>query len=189
MSHFWSCYLSPKLEGRACLNKGGKGVFAVTSVQAGEVLAVWGGRVVDTDALRRLPPVKRRLILQVEEDLFLLTTREGPADWVNHSCEPNAGLSGQVVLVAMRDILPGEEVCYDYAMSDSNPFDEFICRCGAANCRGRVTREDWRDPELWERYAGYFSPYLQRRIDALRMAALEQRLGLNAARSVGGYRR
>jgi len=30
-----------------------------------------------------------------------------------------------------------------------------------------VTGNDWRDPTLWKRYAGHFSPYLQRRINAL----------------------
>jgi hypothetical protein len=31
-----------------------------------------------------------------------------------------------------------------------------------------VSADDWRNPTLWERYAGHFSPYLQRRIDALK---------------------
>ena len=30
-----------------------------------------------------------------------------------------------------------------------------------------MTGNDWRDPSLWKRYAGHFSPYLQRRIAAL----------------------
>ena len=47
-------------------------------------------------------------------------------------------------------------------------YDEFACGCGAARCRGRVSGDDWRLPELRERYAGYFSAYLQRRIDAER---------------------
>lgn len=40
------------------------------------------------------------------------------------------------------------------------------CRCGTPACRGRVTGQDWRRPELHERYRGDFPPYLQRRIDA-----------------------
>jgi hypothetical protein len=67
----------------------------------------------------------------------------------------------------MRDILPGEEICFDYAMSDSTPYDEFICGCGAPNCRGTVTGKDWQIVELWDQYRGYFSPYLQRKIDSL----------------------
>ncbi len=162
-------YISPKLEVRRCAEKGGLGVFARELVKAGELLVVWGGVITPRDRFERLPPATRRYSIQVEEDLFLVPgwEPEAPA-FVNHSCDPNAGMSGQIALVAMRDIAPGEEVCYDYAMSDGSPYDEFACSCGTSICRGRVTGDDWRRPELWERYAGYFSPYLQRRIDRLR---------------------
>jgi hypothetical protein len=33
-----------------------------------------------------------------------------------------------------------------------------------------VTGDDWRNPILWKRYAGHFSPYLRRRIEALQRA-------------------
>jgi hypothetical protein len=119
------------------------------------------------ETLNQLPFEIRRLTLQIDEDLYIVTSQEGPADWVNHSCEPNAGLSGQIVLVAMRDIAPGEEICFDYAMSDGSPYDEFDCNCGSTHCRGRVTGSDWRRQELIDRYKGYFSPYLQQRINRL----------------------
>ena len=105
--------------------------------------------------------------VQIEEDLFL-TSKGTLADYVNHSCNPNAGMYGATMLAAMRDIEPGEEVCWDYAMSDGSAYDEFDCTCQAPGCRHKVTGDDWRIPALWERYAGYFSPYLQRRIDRLR---------------------
>ena len=37
-------YLSPKLEARPALNKGGMGVYACESIRRGEVVAMWGGR-------------------------------------------------------------------------------------------------------------------------------------------------
>lgn len=67
------------------------------------------------------------------------------------------------------DIAPGEEICLDYAMCDGSAYDEFECGCGSPNCRGYVSGDDWKRPELWERYKGYFSPYLQRRIDRLKV--------------------
>jgi hypothetical protein len=76
-------------------------------------------------------------------------------------------LSGQITLVAIRDIEPNEEVCFDYAMSDSSDYDEFECHCGTTSCRTKVTGLDWKLPELQRRYRGYFSPYLQRRIDRM----------------------
>jgi hypothetical protein len=53
-------------------------------------------------------------------------------------------------------------------MCDSTPYDEFNCGCGTALCRGQVTGNDWQLPELQARYEGFFSPYLQRRIDRLK---------------------
>ena len=162
-------YLSPKLVTKVHPEKGGWAVFAAAPIRANELLSVWGGDIMTLEQVINLPPEIRPYSVQVEEDLYLVTTRQPEgSDFINHSCKPNAGLAGQISLVAMRDILPGEEICFDYAMSDGSPYDEFPCACGASTCRGQVTGNDWTRPELWERYAGYFSPYLQRRIERLR---------------------
>jgi len=118
--------------------------------------------------LEQLPPVMQHHSVQIDEGLYLATV-DGlePADYVNHSCEPNLGLRGQITLVALRDIQPDEEVCFDYAMTDSTPYDEFECHCGLPDCRKVITGHDWKMPELWAKYQGYFSPYLQRRIEQL----------------------
>jgi SET domain-containing protein len=168
-----TAYLSPKLEARPHLHKGGYGVFAIAPIGAGEVLLAWGGDVLTAEEFSKQPVRVQQHSLQIEEDLYLVPSgADEPADYVNHSCEPNAGMRGQIVLVALRDIDPGEEVCYDYATSDGGPYDEFDCACGAPSCRGKITGNDWKRPELWERYAGYFSPYLQRRIDRLKARLL-----------------
>ena len=158
-------YLSPKCVVRETADRGGHTVFACEAIAKGELIVVWSGTLVDGEELRSLPAPVRRYSLQVEEDHYLVSLTDcEPADYVNHSCEPNAGLSGQIALVAMRDIAAGEEVSYDYAMSDGSTYDEFACGCGSTACRGRVSGEDWRRSDLWQRYTGFFSPYLQRRI-------------------------
>lgn len=167
MTNHPKSFLSAKCQARP-IGKGHRGVFAVKPIKKDEVIAVWGGEIMTRDQFSRLPEEYRRLTLQVEEEQFVAGISDDPADFINHSCNPNAGLSGQIVLVAMRDIAPGEEVCFDYAMTDGSDYDVFDCECGAPNCRGRVRGTDWRTPELWDRYRGYFIPYLQRRIDRLR---------------------
>lgn len=172
-----SCWTASTLIGRPHPHKGGHAVFARRSIRAGELLAVFGGDVVPGAELSRAGPALRRLSLQIDEDLYVVSGVEGPGDWFNHSCEPNAGLRGQLSLVALRPIKRGEEVCYDYAMSDGTSYDEFPCACGASLCRHRVTGDDWRLPELWARYEGHFSPYLQQRIERLvagRMLELDE---------------
>ena len=71
--------------------------------------------------------------LQIDDDLFLASMPPfDPADYVNHSCDPNCGIVGSVLLVTMRDVDAGEELCFDYAMTDSDDYDMFTCRCGTA---------------------------------------------------------
>lgn len=162
-------YLSPKCVVVKAPDRGGHSVRALAPIAAGELIAVWGGRVVDAEGQAALGPEYSGHSLQVEEGLFLASLiPDDAADFVNHSCDPNGGVRGQITMLAMRDIAAGEEVTYDYAMTDSSPYDEFTCACGTALCRGRVTGDDWRRPDLWARYEGWFSSYLQRRIDKLR---------------------
>jgi hypothetical protein len=141
-------------------------VFAKAAIADGELIATWGGTILTGPQLRDLRAAELRRCVQVDEDLYLWTggAMLSPADLVNHSCEPNAGLADEVTIVAMRDIAAGEEICIDYAMCDGSQYDEFSCLCGTRRCRGRITGEDWRIPDLIERYWGFFAPYLRRRI-------------------------
>lgn len=157
-------YLSPKLEARPTPGRG-LGVFALEPIAKDELLAMWGGRVVNRAALNQLSPLIQSLCLQIDADLFMAPYEPEDADRVNHSCSPNAGIRGQIGLVAMRAIAPGEEICFDYAMSETNDLDDFDCQCGAPDCRGRITDQDWRRPDLQARYKGYFSSYIQSLID------------------------
>ena len=99
---------------------------------------------------------------QIGRDRFVL--HGGLITKVNHSCEPNCGIVGSVLLVTMRDVVAGEELCFDYAMTDSDDYDTFECTCGSDRCRGVVTGDDWKQPELRDRYAGWYSTYLARRL-------------------------
>ena len=163
-----TAYLTDKCEVQNRDVTGGKAVFAREVIEPGELIAVWSGRIVTTEELDELPPEIRRHTVQVEEGLYLASLApDEPPDFINHSCDPNAGLDGQITIVALHRIQPGDEVTIDYAMCDGSAYDEFDCACGSACCRSRVSGGDWRNPALWERYAGHFSPYLQRRIEAL----------------------
>jgi hypothetical protein len=168
MKNSSASYFNPKCENRAH-REGGCGVFAIADIAKDELVSLWGGRIIGVDDLDPSIPRFTQRILQLDEGLYLLTAEEPePNDCFNHSCEPNLGFFGQIGLVAMRDIKAGEELTFDYAMSDGSPYDEFECHCGLPHCRGRITGSDWKLPELWKKYHGYFSPYLARRIATLR---------------------
>jgi hypothetical protein len=159
-------WLSPKTEVRSSPIHG-RGLFAAAAIAAGEIVAVKGGHVVDGATLARVAPVVGPAEIQVADDLFIApvdaASRDGSMIWSNHSCEPNIGVQGQIVFVAMRDIAAGEELTHDWATTDDGDYT-LACRCGAAACRGVVTGQDWRRPDLQARYGGYLAWYLLEKI-------------------------
>lgn len=108
----------------------------------------------------------QRSEVQIAEGLHLVALDDAEYEpvmlFLNHSCEPNVGFAGNVVLVAMRAIAPGEELTTDYALFDDYE-GEMACHCGTPSCRGTIGGRDWQRPELQARHGPYFSWYLQRR--------------------------
>jgi uncharacterized protein len=159
-------YLSPKTVVRDSPIHG-KGLFAAEAIAEGEVVAVKGGYVFDRRTRDRIQPTLGPAEIQIGDDLFIgplrPEEREGSMIFSNHSCEPNIGVQGQVVFVALRDVAAGEELTHDWAMTDDD-LDETPCRCGAPGCRRVVSGQDWRRPELQRRYGAHMSWYLQRKI-------------------------
>lgn len=161
-------YASPKIEARVTTDRG-RGVFCISPIARDEVVGIIGGELLFlADALSMAEDQKSQC-LQIEEEhvLWISSYTQSTADWINHACAPNLGLAGQITFIALRDIAVGEEVCYDYAMSDGSSIDEFPCQCGAPSCRKIITGQDWMKPALQKAYAGYMSPYLARRIKRL----------------------
>ena len=163
-------YLSPKVAVRESQIHG-SGLFAAEPLAEGELVCVKGGYVFDRRALGAMPAWYRAAEIQIADDLFIGPAREDERDgsmiYSNHSCEPNVGVRGQVVFVAMRDIEAGEELTHDWATTDDDDY-RLECRCGAVGCRKVLTGQDWRRKDLQEKYAGYMSCYLLEKIGEAR---------------------
>lgn len=163
-----SSYISPKaVKGRPSVIEG-RGLVAVASIAKDEIVAIKGGHIVDTATLHSLPELLRNSDVQIAEGFHLVALEEAEYEpvmlFINHSCEPNVGFAGNIVLVAMREIDPGEELTTDYALFDD--YDGAMeCRCGTPSCRRTISGRDWRRPELRSKYGKYFSWYLLRRFD------------------------
>ncbi len=132
----------------------GQGVFAARPIPAGHLIMEYCGR--------RISP--EQADAQAAEDdadpchtfFFSLSTGQvidggdggNDARWINHSCDPNCqaeeddnGL--RVFIVALRDIVPGEELTFDYGLVIDEPMsaalrEQYRCLCGAQNCRGTL---------------------------------------------------
>ena len=84
---------------------------------------------------------------------------------LNHSCEPNVGWTATGELVAMHDIAADAELTTDYALHVDDPALVLMCHCETYRCRQVIEGTDWQIPQLQKRYAGFFAPAVQRRID------------------------
>jgi uncharacterized protein len=158
-----SSYLSPKTVKGKASGIDGRGLTAVEPIARDELVAIKGGHIVDTATLRSLSDRLQNSDIQIADDFHLVALDESEYErvmlFLNHSCEPNAGFAGNVLIVAMRDIAVGEEITTDYALFDD--WDGSMpCRCGSTSWRGVVGGKDWRLPELQRKYGGYFSSYL-----------------------------
>jgi SET domain-containing protein len=145
----------------------GTGLFAVEPIAKGEVVCVKGGYIFDRDRLRSMPDWYLAAEIQIADDLFIgplnEEEREGSMIFSNHSCEPNIGVQGQVIFIAMRDIETGEELTHDWATTDDDDY-ELECHCETASCRRVITGQDWQRKDLQEKYKGYISWYLTEKI-------------------------
>jgi SET domain-containing protein len=109
----------------------GSGSFVVSKISKGEMVASFGGNVIDQSELAKYSADRVSRSLQLNSDTYLLSgDNPEDGDMINHSCEPNCGIAGTSSVRAIRDIEVEEELTFDYAMSDSSEYDEFSCACG-----------------------------------------------------------
>jgi SET domain-containing protein len=129
----------PRLEVRLTADKG-CGLFAAQPIRCGERIVAVVGWLATGDDLKTLEEQRKAWnALQVGPDLWLCSEGENLDDYINHSCDPNAGFTtGEPVLFALRDIDPGEEIGFDYSTSLSEPGWSLRCRCSAASCRNVI---------------------------------------------------
>lgn len=163
-------WIHPKLEIRqSTLNN--VGLFAQAKIRKNERLAIFGGKIMSKDEVLQLSPELRCNVLQIDDNAWIGTgsSTTEPVDFINHSCNPNAGIKGQILLVALRDIEVNEEITFDYAtvIAEWVGMEAIACNCGAVDCRKVVRHDDWKNSALQKKYKGYFSTYLQKKIDAL----------------------
>ncbi len=123
-----------RYEIRAAAEGVGKGLFARMPIAKGDFIVEYTGKKIPTkvademDEARYLFEVDKKWTIDGEDESNI-------ARYINHSCDPNAEseIHDQHILIsAVRDIAPGEEITMDYG---EEYYDEFIrpigCKCSA----------------------------------------------------------
>jgi uncharacterized protein len=144
-----SSWFNPKTQKRTSPIQG-RGLFARVAIPPGEVVAVKGGAIMDVAAFARVRDRVSPAEIQIEDHLYIAprSAEEVEANilCLNHSCDPNVGVRGQITFVTLREVPAGGELTIDYAMIDGDPAERMECSCGARECRRIITGDDWRLP-------------------------------------------
>ena len=162
-------WIDPRLEMRPS-PIASRGLFACQPIQAGEAVLIWGGTVY-TRANILAGKANPKTIAVLDADLYLADPIDAPIleDYsLNHSCNPNLWMRDAITLITRRSIARDDELTADYALwLFEQGWSLYPCYCGSPLCRKKVTDRDWMLPELQIRYAGHFTPYLNRLITRL----------------------
>jgi SET domain-containing protein len=149
----------------------GRGLFAAGDLDEGTIVVRLGGRRVTTDELTRLmddvradPAAPYVDTITLDEDVHLVLPSGSMAHFGNHSCDPNLWHSSALELATRRAIAAGTELTLDYGTNSGAPRFDMDCACASRTCRGRITGDDWRRPELQRRYGAHWTPALLARI-------------------------
>jgi len=141
----------------------GRGLFCTAPIAAGTLVARLGGRLVDGRELRALLDTSTAYVdtITVLPDRHLVLPGRQPIGFGNHSCDPSLWHTGAFALSARRDIAAGQEITVDYSTQTAAPDFALDCLCGSVLCRGTVTGDAWRRPDLQERYGEHWVPALR----------------------------
>ncbi|EFN68384.1 Histone-lysine N-methyltransferase trithorax, partial [Camponotus floridanus] len=124
----------------------GRGLFCLRDIEAGEMVIEYAGEVIRsslTDKREKYYDSKNIgcYMFKIDDHLVVDATMKGnAARFINHSCEPNCysrvvDILGKkhILIFALRRIIQGEELTYDYKF----PFEDIKipCTCGSRRCR------------------------------------------------------
>uniref|UniRef100_A0A182QTC3 Histone-lysine N-methyltransferase trithorax n=1 Tax=Anopheles farauti TaxID=69004 RepID=A0A182QTC3_9DIPT len=124
----------------------GRGLFCNRDIEAGEMVIEYAGELIRstlTDKRERYYDSRGIgcYMFKIDENFVVDATMRGnAARFINHSCEPNCyskvvDILGHkhIIIFALRRIVQGEELTYDYKF----PFEDvkIPCSCGSKKCR------------------------------------------------------
>ncbi len=153
----------------------GMGTFAKRKIKKDTLLMIFGGYILTREEENTLPEKIQDIAIQIDRNFVIGLTsirQLSSADYVNHNCNPNSGIKGQISLHAMRDISAGEEITFDYGTVlfgiKEKPTYKLKCECKSKNCRILITDHDWKKTDLQKKYQGFLPYYVMEAIKRIK---------------------
>lgn len=112
----------------------GRAIIASRNISRGERILKISGPIIRKPQDIEKVELKSHLI-QINDSAYYDPI--APGRFINHSCEPNTILSGTIVM-AIKDILGGEEITFDYSTTMDDESYTLDCLCATKSCRGVI---------------------------------------------------
>ncbi|MDO8514107.1 MAG: SET domain-containing protein-lysine N-methyltransferase [bacterium] len=140
----------------------GKGFFVVKPTKKGAVVGILRGK------LRKNVRVSRNGRdasshpdwIGIGENTWL--DPSPPYKFINHSCNPSAGIKGKVTMIAQRNLKAGDEVTLDYSTIEEDTRWHMKCSCRSRNCRKVIRSIQFLPYTTYKRYLPYIPAYFQK---------------------------
>src|SRR5262249_7402976 len=124
----------------------GLGLFATAPIDKGAFIIAYRGRRISNAKAARLEARGARYLYEINSRWTIDgSSGRNIARYANHSCRPNAEsdvVKGKVILRAITNIKPGDEITYDYG---EEYFELFLqpkgCKCAKCIVQRRRTRK------------------------------------------------
>lgn len=139
----------------------GTGLFASQSFERGTVIALISGKKVKLLSKSKAESLSIPTWYGLGRSIWLDPTNT-IFEYLNHSCNPNAAISGTKTLVAIKSIGRGDEVTIDYSMTDADPLWEMNCSCGSNSCRKVIKAITSLPTDIVKSHMPYIPRYFQR---------------------------
>lgn len=143
----------------------GRGVFAKKNIKKGETIFVAKGKIRNFFIQTKQDSLNGEKISSrwngIGKNTWLVASESSPLYYTNHSCDPNTGIKGKVIFVAMMDIKKDEEITFDYSIAECDIYWEMKCKCGQKKCRKVIRSIQFLPKKIFKTYLPYIPTYFK----------------------------
>ncbi len=113
----------------------GKGIFSTKNILKGQIITQIIGEMISAEECIKREEEGNVYIFWKEDDLYIDVSNHSTIRFINHSCDYNCDVdedeSGNLILLAIRDINEGEELTIDYG------YEEIYENCTCPLCTSK----------------------------------------------------
>ncbi|GAA95766.1 uncharacterized protein L969DRAFT_92890 [Mixia osmundae IAM 14324] len=140
------------------------GLYAMEHIPARDMIIEYVGELIRQQVADKREKAYEKMgigssyLFRVDDDLVVDATKKGTyARLINHCCAPNCtariitiGGHKKIVIYALTDIEPGDEITYDYHFATESDDLKIPCLCGSPNkaypAPRLISSQDWSSP-------------------------------------------